>query len=161
MIRLACLLAAALFAGGTALGEPLVKVVNFTAAWCPNCRVLDPRLDLATGRYEAEEVGLVPLDMTDLRGKGEDRKWQRVKELQVQAEAHQVRYLWDWYGGHTGLAVLVAADTGEPLSCVTRRDSVDDIAARLQEALVLTRHGPAGKRRPDGPPCPAPMRPQE
>ncbi|MEZ5947371.1 MAG: thioredoxin family protein [Hyphomonas sp.] len=160
MIRIASLFVAACFMAGSAAAEPLVKVVNFTAAWCPNCRVLDPRVETAISKYAPEEVELVKVDMTDLRGKGEARKWELVQQLKVQTEFHKVRYLWDWYGGHTGIVIMVSADTGEPLACVTRLFTADEIADRIQEALVLTKYGPAGERRPTGPHCPPPMRPQ-
>ena len=160
MIRLAPLLLAACLLAASAAAEPLVKVVNFTAAWCPNCRVLDPRLETAVSQYSPNEVELVDIDMTDLRGKGDARKWELVQQLKVLTEFHKVGYLWDLYGGHTGLAIMVSADTGEPLTCVSRKYTSDEIADRIQEALVLTKYGPAGARRPDGPHCPPPMRPQ-
>ena len=95
----------------SAVGEPLVKVVNFTADWCPNCRILNPRLDEAIEAFDDGTIERVDLDVTRVR-----RSTSIIERGQIEAEllekagAHQVAYLWDWYGGITGIAVAVSAD---------------------------------------------------
>jgi thiol-disulfide isomerase/thioredoxin len=157
-IGLAGLFAMALVSG--AAGEPVVKVINFTAEWCPNCKVLNPRLARALEGFDIGAVEFVSIDMTDLRGKGQDRKSQRIEELKAETLKHNVRYLWDWYGGYTGLAIMVAADTGEPISCVAKIMTAEEIAERIAASLDAATHKPPGGRRPGGPDCPAPLRPQ-
>ena len=98
--------------------EPAVKIMNFTADWCPNCLVLNPRLDEAMLGFDAEDAVVVPVDMTDLRGKGETVKWETVDRLKTQLLEHEARYLWDWYGGFTGLAIVIAADNMHALDAI-------------------------------------------
>lgn len=143
-----------------AAADPSVKIINFTADWCPNCRILNPRLDEALEQFSAEEAVRVDIDMTGLRGEGETAKWALVEELKAQTLEHQVRYLWDWYGGFTGIAIIVASDNGEPLSCFNRGLTRTEIAGRIRESVNLARLAPPGGRRPEGPNCPPPMRPQ-
>lgn len=161
MIR-AFILAALIFVSGAAAAyaEPAVKVVNFTASWCPNCRILTPRIEEAVAGFPEDEVMLVTIDMSDLRGKGQAVKWETVARLKAQTEAHQVRYLWDWYGGYTGLAIIVAADNGEPISCLQLPMTRKQITERINEGHIIATHGKPGMRMPEGPRCPPPKRPQ-
>ncbi len=135
---------------------PIVKVINFTADWCPNCQVLDPRLDEALSRFEPGEIQKVDLDLTASQSDDPAMRQAAFRAATERAAEHDVAYLWDWYGGVTGLAVFVAADNGEPLSCADRSLTVDEIAQRLREAMVLSLRAPAGSRKPDGPDCPPP-----
>ena len=138
---------------------PSVKIVNFTADWCPNCVILNPRLDETIERFEDGKVKRIDLDMTKASRRASKRQRMRAFANAIQtAEAHQASYLWDWYGGVTGIAVFISADNGEPLSCVNRALSVDEMEARLKQAVLLAEHGNPGERMPDGPDCPAPMR---
>lgn len=149
---LACLIAP------LAEAEPLVKVINFTADWCPNCRVIDPRIAEAVERFEAGSVGYVELDMTPLRGASPAERDQTVAAAILLAGGHKAAYLWDWYGGITGLSVIVSADSGEAISCIMRPMEVREIEFRLMEAQILTARREVGERMPDGPDCPAPDR---
>lgn len=156
MLRtIAAILAVATLAG-PACAEPLVKIINFTADWCPNCQVVDPRIDEALTRFPAEQVELVALDMTDTRGIDEQGKLNIWIDAMRLADSHKAGYLWDWYGGTTGIAAIIAADNGEPISCIQRVLSVEDIATRIEEATILTRLAPPGRRKPNGPDCPPP-----
>ena len=71
---------------------------------------------------------------------------------------HKAGYLWDWYGGVTGIAVVIAADNGEPITCFMRSLDVKQIQDRLKLAKILAERAPPGRRKPEGPDCPAPMR---
>ncbi|MEQ9435483.1 thioredoxin domain-containing protein [Hyphomonas sp.] len=153
---LSTLLALAILGIGAA-AEPAVKVVNFSASWCPPCRVLDPRVQDAVERFRDQGVALVELDMTDLDRSSTEGRKALAARLQAVAASHGAAYLWDWYGGHAGIVVIIAADNGEPLTCVTRVLSRREIEDRLQESLVLARKVRPGHRRPNGTDCPAPM----
>ena len=138
---------------------PSVKVVNFTADWCPNCQILNPRIDEAIQRFDVGQVKRVDLDLTDASRRSPQPKRMKTFSRAIQkAEAHQASYLWDWYGGITGIAVFISADNGEPLTCVNRSLSVDEMEQRMQQAVLLAEHGTPGERMPDGPNCPAPLR---
>ena len=142
---------------GEARAAPVVKVINFTADWCPNCRIVDPRIEEAIGRFPDGEIELVELDMTETRRAGDEKKLRVFADAIRLADSHQAGYLWDWYGGVTGLSAIISADNGEPISCINRALSVDEIEYRLKEARILTLKAPAGRRKPQGPDCPPPM----
>lgn len=138
-----------------ASAQPVLKVINFTADWCPNCRILNPRLDEAIEAFEAGSIERVDLDVTRLRRNSTMIERAEVQtELLEQAHSHQVAYLWDWYGGVTGIAVAVAADNGEPITCFMRPMKADEIAQQLKLAKILAENGRPGTRKPDGPDCP-------
>lgn len=142
-----------------AVAEPAVKVINFTADWCPNCRVLNPRLAEALDKIDTDDALRVDLDLTALRGNEDEAERAKMIEAIIsQTYDHKVRYLWDWYGGFTGIAVIVAADNGEPLSCLHRNLSANKMGDLIRESLVLAQYSPPGKRRPEGPDCPPPMK---
>ncbi|MEO0883976.1 MAG: thioredoxin family protein [Pseudomonadota bacterium] len=151
-------LAFLVFINLTAVAEPVVKVINFTADWCPNCQILNPAIENALTRFDENQIELVNLDMTNAgRRASQDNISQTWTEALRLAHQHQVLYLWSWYGGITGLAAIVSADTGEPIACVTRSFDEDAIHARLQEAITLTTRRAPGARKPDGPECPPPV----
>lgn len=140
-------------------GEPILKIVNFTADWCPNCQILNPRMDEAVARFAPGEIEIVDLDLTAATRRADEETRQRATIDAIRAaDRHQAGYLWDWYGGITGLAAIVAADTGEPIACMNRALSVDQIETRLEHARILALKAPAGARKPEGPDCPPPMR---
>lgn len=151
LASLALILAAPL----SAMSEPVVKIINFTADWCPNCRILNPRLDEAIETFERGSIERVDLDVTDIR-----RNTSIIKRGQIEADlvqlagTHDVAYLWDWYGGVTGIAVAVAADNGEALTCFMRPMTAKDIEKRLTLAKILAENGQPGNRQPDGMNCP-------
>ena len=159
MIRSFILALAALFTFSPAQAEPVLKIINFTADWCPNCQVLNPRLDEAMSTFEAGAIERVDLDMTNAgrRASMED-SLRAADTARDTAMAHNVMYLWDWYGGITGIAVFISADNGEPLTCVNRGFELDDMEERMVQAILLAEHGRPGERMPDGPDCPAPIR---
>ena len=137
--------------------EPILKIINFTADWCPNCQVLNPRIDAALQAFEAHEIERVDLDMTEAQGTDEVTKAAAVADAIRTADANKAGYLWDWYGGSTGIAAIISADNGEPISCLNRILTADQIEMRLTEAKVLALRAPAGARKPAGPDCPAPI----
>lgn len=145
-----CLMSAA-----PATAEPVVKIINFTADWCPNCRILNPRLDSAIDAFEPGSIERVDLDVTKIR-----RNSSAIERAQVETEArllaaeHKAAYLWNWYGGITGIAVAISADTGEALYCFMRPMSAEKIEGQLKLAKILAENGTPGARMPEGPDCP-------
>ena len=138
-----------------ASAEPSVKIINFTADWCPNCQILNPRIDEAMAAFDDGSVVRVDLDVTRIRRNATPVERAEVQtELLQLADAHQVAYLWDWYGGVTGIAVAVAADTGEPLTCFMRPMTAKAIKGQLRLAKMLAEQGTPGDRVPDGLNCP-------
>lgn len=138
-----------------AFAEPAVKVINFTADWCPNCQILNPRLDEAIASFEAGTIERVDLDVTAMRAATTPAEQDQVEiNAILVANAHRVAYLWDWYGGVTGIAVAVSADTGEPLACFMRPMSAKKIKGQLKLAKILAERGTPGKRKPDRLNCP-------
>lgn len=141
----------------TASAEAPVKLVNFTADWCTSCRVLEPKLSRALESVTIADVELVTIDLTHLRS-GSDSRQATIDASEALLRFHKAEYLWEWYGGYTGMAVMIASDTGEPISCVDKRHSIEMIENRLALADVLARSAAPGRRRPDGADCPPPMR---
>lgn len=141
------------------MAEPVVKIINFTADWCPNCRLLNTRLDTAIEQFPAGKVERIDLDMT-AAGRGATLIERGLVETQARdlAADHGAAYLWNWYGGITGLAVAIAADTGEPIVCFMRPMKADDIEKRLHQAILMTEHAKPHRRSPEGPDCPSPKR---
>lgn len=137
--------------------EPVIKIVNFSAKWYPLCRVVDPRIEEAVERFSDQGVVLVEMDMTRLDGSGDEGREAVTARLKAVAASHGAAYLWDWYGGHAGIFVIIAADNGEPLTCITRELSLREIEDRFQESLVLASKVRPGRRRQERTDCPAPM----
>ena len=136
ILRLLSILLAFASLGFGATAEPVVKVVNFSAKWCPLCRVLDPRVEDAVEGFSDQGVVLVKMDMTDLDRSSDQEREAIIARLQGVAASHGAAYLWDWYGGHAGIV---------------------EIEDRVQESLVLASKVRPGRRRPSGTDCPAPM----
>lgn len=139
--------------------SPTLRLINFTADWCPNCQALNPKIEEAIETLTFATVERVDLDMTGAhRSASEEEKavaWNNAVRL---ADSKQAGYLWDWYGGVTGIAVIISADNGEPISCLNRTHSTNDIIARFREAEVISLRRTPGSRMPNGPECPPPFR---
>lgn len=158
LYRFVACISAILVMVASAQAEPILRIINFTADWCPNCQVLNPRMAEAVSNFPEGEIEIVDLDMTAARS-GADQidiinTHNRAMRL---ATANKAAYLWDWYGGRTGIAVVIAADNGEPITCFMRVLSREDMEDRLKLAKILALRAPQGKRKPQGPDCPAPM----
>ncbi|MEQ9315726.1 MAG: thioredoxin domain-containing protein [Henriciella sp.] len=134
-----------------------VKIINLTADWCASCHEFEPKLARALETYTNAEIELINLDLTHLRA-GPDSKQATIDASKALLRFHKASYLWDWYGGSTGMAIMIASDTGEPISCVDKAYSVKEISDLIQLAGILARKAGPGRRRPDGADCPAPMR---
>jgi len=139
----------------SAQAEPVVKIINFTADWCPNCQILNPRLDEAIAAFEDGSVKRIDLDVTAIRRDSSViERGQIETDLLRLAEQHQVVHLWNEYGGITGIAVAVAADNGESLFCFMRPMTSEDIRKRLYLAKILAEKGQPDTRKMNGTNCP-------
>lgn len=147
---LAALLLASLVAVLPASAEPLVRVLNFTAQWCPSCRIIEPRLDAALAAQPEGRVERVDLDLTALRSRDETAKVNAIADVLRALEAAQASYLWDYYAGITGVVVLVAADTGEPLACLTRLQDAATMQSLIAREAARVAATPAGQRYAEG-----------
>ncbi len=141
-----------------AAAEPTLKIINFTADWCPNCQILNPEIQTALTEFPTGEIALIPLDLTKAgrHATAEEKANAWYAAIQT-ADRHQAGYLWDWYGGITGLATIISADNGEPIACFNRLLDADAIEGRLREALIISRRRPPGRRMPGGAECPPPL----
>lgn len=157
-LKAALICAAAICLSAPAFALPAVKVIYFSATWCGNCKVLTPRLDDALTVFGPGEAQLVTVDLSKMLGGTENDRLAAVEAAEERLAAHEARYLWDWYGGFTGIAVVVSADTGEPLSCIMRLMTAGEISARIADGIFATHQLPPGARKPQGPDCPAPTR---
>lgn len=139
--------------------QPVLKIINFTAEWCPNCQILNPAIQDALTQFPQGQIEVVNLDMTHAgRGTSEVQRLAVYADAIRLADSHQSAYLWDWYGGVTGLAAIVSADNGEPISCMNRVLDANAIAGRLREAQIISKRRAPGTRMPQGPDCPPPLR---
>ncbi len=131
------------FHPATAMDAPKVYAVSFTADWCPNCRVLDPVLDQAFADPDPA-IERVVFDMTN--------DAEREKSF-LRADGTILGNVYGDYLGVTGLAIFVAADSGETLSCATRLQTLSEIKTLVQASLVAAQDQP-GARKVDLTNCP-------
>lgn len=159
LMRKLALIAIALLTPLWAQADPVVKIINFTADWCPNCQILNPAMNNALTNFPEGEIEVVNLDMTHAgRGSSEAQRLGVYADAIRLADSHQAGYLWDWYGGVTGIAAIISADNGEPISCINRVLDEAGIEARLREAQIISKRRTPGTRMPQGPDCPPPLR---
>ena len=127
-----------------------VVLVNLTAEWCPNCQVLDPRLDAAVARFDGDEAPRrIILDFTS-----------RDTIARAYEAVNGTLYagVYADYAGVTGIGVLVAADSGETIECLTAQMTTDVIAMQIAAARDIARTQPIGRRGQGSAMCPPPNR---
>ena len=158
MIRrapLAAALAAGLLAPGASAAT--LKLVNLTADWCPNCQILEPRLEEAVARYPEGTLQVIHIDLTRSRGQGPEAKAETFAAAAALAEAHNVGHVWNAWAGMTGLVPIVTGDTGEITRCLASVYTAEDIRIVIDESLQRVATRPKGKRMPEGADCPPPL----
>ena len=124
---------------------PTLYVVNFTADWCPNCKILDPALDNALSTVRTPAIEHVVFDLTDL---------DRTQATFNLVNGTILGGVYGDYVGLTGLVVMVAADSGETVDCATRVMDASAIAISIENSLQLVRNRPVGERGGDSILCP-------
>jgi len=128
---------------------PKVYAVNFTAQWCPNCRVLNPAFAQALQVLDDPRLERVDFDVTDARENPD-----RYVSIQALAEPRNLIGVYEAWIGLTGLVVLAAADTGEPIACLSRLQSAQAMVSAMRAALRQVEQRPAFQRFSGAPPCP-------
>jgi len=124
-----------------------VYLVNLTAEWCPNCKILDPRINEASQRFNDGSIERVELDFTNNTTMSD--AFQKVNGTFMAG-------VFADYAGLTGLAVLVSADSGEKIDCINRTMTTDAIEMQIVAAREIVRTTPIGKRETGSILCPAP-----
>ena len=114
-----------------------VTLVNLTADWCPNCQVLDPRLDAAMDKVDPNEVARLELDFTD-----NDTRTEAYERVNGTLMANPYAD----FLGVTGLGILVASDSGETIECLTAAMTEEVILGRIAAAIDTAKSKPVGKR---------------
>jgi thiol-disulfide isomerase/thioredoxin len=87
---------------------PAVRLVFFTADWCPNCRVLEPELKVASARVSG--VARIDMDVSNPVRRAQSRDI---------AAANGVLAQHDVWIGRTGFAAVIDAASHRTIGCVT------------------------------------------
>ena len=97
------------------------------------------------------------MDMTHLKSGPESRE-ALIAATKARLSIYQAAYLWDWYEGRTGMAVMISSETGEPVACADSRHSTDAISDKIALALILARSTARPGESLSSTDCPAPVR---
>ncbi len=109
--------------------RPRLVAARFTAAWCSQCRILEPRLDDVWPAYEDANLERVRFDFTLPPRRGAMR--QRAVEAGIED-------LYSQHEGRTGFLVLLDRETGEVLEMITTEHDRDAISAAFDRAIAAT-----------------------
>lgn len=133
-----------------------VQVINFTADWCPNCRVFDPRLHQAIAELNDPAIESYSFDLTITRTGSQQQKTMFWANLLPDMRSIGLGSLHKGFAAYpyTGYAVVVAADTKEPLVCFMGPMSVEMLKQQLKASRSRVANRPQGKRVPEGADCP-------
>ncbi len=145
LARKAPILAACMAFGAQIATAQELYLVNLTAEWCPNCKILDPRLEDAMTRFDDGSVQQVELDFTTQDTMGE--AFNRVNGTMTAG-------VYADYAGLTGLGVLVSADSGETIECLNRTMTADVIELQILAAREIVRTTRIGTRNQGSVFCP-------
>jgi len=136
------------FSGSDGLGEAGATdlyVVNFTADWCPNCKILDPALEQALRGIDNNRIRHISFDMTDSIRSG------RTFDL---VNGTVLAGVYGDYLGVTGLVVMIAADSGEKIDCATRLVNAGAIRESINQSYDIVQNSLPGTRETDSILCP-------
>lgn len=148
---LAASLVAAIISDQIACAEPALRIVSFTADWCPTCRVLDPRIEDAIRLLNTHDIVLSQFDLSDRSTEGTDDVAAVQSELALNWGVDEI---WSRYNGRTGFAVIAAFDTGEALGCLGLGMDAERMRQSLDLALRVVDSATPGERPSIGPECP-------
>lgn len=120
-------------------GAPRLLAASFTSAFCPACRILEPRLAAVMGDFKGEPVEFVEFDFT----------FGETEALAARAAALGLGRLYEANKGATGFTVLVDARSGAIIDTLTMNFAEKDISRAIRNALAITSYtedgaGPAG-----------------
>jgi len=144
---------------------PELYVVNFTAEWCPNCKVLDPELAMALKELGIDQIkgsddGATPIVEKSSRDGAithlpfDLTNPARSEDVFNKVNGTVLAGVYGDYVGVTGLVVMVAADSGEKIDCATRLVNSEAIELSITNALNIVRTIPAGQRETESILCP-------
>lgn len=134
-----------------AFAEPALRIVSFTADWCPTCRVLDPRLEEAIRLSDSHDIVLSEFDLSDRSADDTEDIAALHRDL---AFNWRVEEIWSRYTGRTGFAVITAYDTGEALGCLGLGMDAERMRHSLDLALRVVDSAAPGARPMIAPECP-------
>lgn len=156
LIKLLILCAFSAFWLPASASEAKIQVINFTAEWCPVCRVFDPNLHTAIDSMGDREVEWLSIDLTVTRTGSQDEKSRFWIDFFNEMRAADLMVVHSGYNGYpyTGYAVVLASDTKEVLVCMAGAQSSEQIGAQLKAAIIRVKNLSPGKRVPEGPDCP-------
>ncbi|WP_293613217.1 thioredoxin family protein [Ponticaulis sp.] len=133
-----------------------IQIVSFTADWCPTCRVFDPALEDAVEHLSDRQIEWITVDLTDSRGASRERSFQMWADFRNDMQMRGMGQIYNAYNMHpyTGYAVVLAADTKEPLVCLMGLRDPRLIQQRLITSLNRVNAAPPGQRPVYGTDCP-------
>lgn len=141
----------------TSQPSPKLQIVNFTADWCPSCKVFDPRLTQALNEMSNPEIEWLTVDLTVTKTGNREQKnrfWMDFVNDMIAADLLNVHKGWNGFP-NTGYAVVLAADSKEPLVCFMGAPTVNALKLQLNEALRRVKSRRQGDRVPEGADCPS------
>ena len=144
----------ALLAPQASFAQAKLKLIMLTADWCANCRVLEPAIARALETFSADDVDYVEIDLTRMNASDDARRGISAAS-RVRLSMHRADWIWEKHAERTGLSFLIAADTGEPLACLTSAVPAETIAEQLQLAGRLIESTEPGRRSTGGTDCPS------
>lgn len=134
-----------------AAADPALRVVSFTADWCPTCRVLDPRLEQAIRMSDTSDIVLSQFDLSDHRSKSDAELESTHGKLALKWKVDEI---WAQYRGRTGFAVIAAFDSGEALGCLGLGMDAARMGQQLDLAIRVVKEAAPDARPMIGPDCP-------
>ena len=108
--------------------KPRLIAARFTADWCGQCAILQPRLDDVWPAYEDAEIERVVFDFTS-----DERDTPRAR-----AAAAGIEHIYEPLEGRTGFLLLIDRESGEVLEMVNTSYDRAAIADALDRSLMMT-----------------------
>jgi thiol-disulfide isomerase/thioredoxin len=106
--------------------SPEVLIVDFYADWCPLCQKLTPKLaGQVFPEIKKEPYLFVKLDQTD----------RNSNQAEYMLSALGLGNLWEKYGGKTGFALVVDAQTKEVLGTLNASENPDAMVSEIRTAI--------------------------
>ncbi|MEQ8557233.1 MAG: thioredoxin domain-containing protein [Henriciella sp.] len=130
-----------------------LKLIALTADWCAKCHVLEPALARALEETPDGTVDYVEIDFTHIRD-GQQARQGIEGASKARLTLHKAGWLWERHGATTGLAWLIATDSGEPLACFTSAVSASAMAEEIRHSARLVESTSPGTRAITRPDCP-------
>ena len=119
-----------------------VRALYFSSDWCANCVILEPNYNAAR-----ERLGDMPIDYLEIDLSAPQNEFQASLNDVLDK---RLAWFYNSYLGITGFVVFIAADTTEPIDCVTRVHNSDAIERVARRAVAAVRDLPPGERAPGG-----------